>query len=206
MREMEGKHLIFLGSSVTYGSASGGVSFADFISRRNGCAITKEAVSGTTLVDEGEDSYISRLKKLDKSIPADLFICQLSTNDATQGKPLGMLSDSKEYDTKTVAGAILYIVSYVKKVWGCPVVFYTNPRYESPEYDKMVSLLLEIKRNYDITVIDMWNDTAFNAITAEQRQRYMADPIHPTREGYLDWWTPYMEAKLIECVGDTYES
>ena len=83
---MAGKHLIFLGSSVTYGSASGGVSFADFISRRNGCAITKEAVSGTTLVDEGEDSYISRLKKLDKSIPADLFICQLSTNDATQGK------------------------------------------------------------------------------------------------------------------------
>ena len=203
---MEGKHLIFLGSSVTYGSASCGVSFADFVARRNGCAITKEAVSGTTLVDEGEDSYISRLKKLDKSIPADLFVCQLSTNDATQGKPLGMLSDSKEYDTKTVAGAIFYIVSYVKEVWGCPVVFYTNPRYESPEYDKMVSLLSEIKRNYNITVIDMWNDTAFNAITAEQRQRYMADPIHPTREGYLDWWTPYMEAKLIECVGGTYES
>ena len=201
---MEGKHLIFLGSSVTYGSASGGVSFADFIAQRNGCAITKEAVSGTTLVDEGEDSYISRLKRLDKSIPADLFVCQLSTNDATHGKPLGMLSDSEIYDTKTVAGAILYILSYVKKVWGCPVVFYTNPRYESPEYDKMVSLLHKIERNYGITVIDMWNDTAFNAITAEQRQRYMADPIHPTREGYLEWWTPYMEQTLQRCLGGNY--
>lgn len=54
--------MIFLGSSVTYGAASQGVSFADFIARRNGCEAIKEAVSGTTLVDNGSDSYVSRLK------------------------------------------------------------------------------------------------------------------------------------------------
>ena len=203
---MKGKHLVFLGSSVTYGSASGGVSFADFIAEKNGCIITKEAVSGTTLVDEGTDSYISRLKKLDKSVPADLFICQLSTNDASQGKPLGRISVSEVYDTKTVAGAIEYIIAYVKRVWGCPVVFYTNPRYESMEYGKMVSLLLDIAEKQEATVIDMWNDTAFNALTEAQRHHYMADAIHPTREGYLEWWTPYMEETLAECVGGTYES
>ena len=190
---MKGKHLIFLGSSVTCGSASGGVSFVDFIAERNGCSVTREAVSGTTLVEDGEESYISRTKKLDNSIPADLFICQLSTNDATQGKPLGQPGTQ---DTKTVGGAIEYIIDYVRRVFGCPVVFYTNPRYDSPEYGRMVCLLLDIAEKRNIAVIDMWNDREFNALTDTQRQRYMADAIHPTREGYLNWWTPYMEGIL----------
>lgn len=36
---IEGKTVLFLGSSVTYGSASGGVSFADYIGKRDGCTV-----------------------------------------------------------------------------------------------------------------------------------------------------------------------
>lgn len=193
---LQGKHIVFLGSSVTYGSASGGVSFADFIAARNGCTVTKEAVSGTTLVDNGPDSYISRMKKLDKEIPVDLFVCQLSTNDASQGKPMGKIGDLPAADTKTVAGAIAYISGYAANTWGCPVAFYTNPRYRSLRYGRMVSLLHEISRERGFAVIDMWNDKSFGAITAQERMVYMADAIHPTREGYLQWWTPYMENAL----------
>ena len=50
---IEGKTVLFLGSSVTYGSASGGVSFADYIEKRDGCEMIKSAVSGTTLVESG---------------------------------------------------------------------------------------------------------------------------------------------------------
>lgn len=71
------KNIIFLGSSVTYGAASKGVTFADYIGKRNSCNVIKEAVSGTTLVDEGIDSYISRINKLDCD-NADLLVCQLS--------------------------------------------------------------------------------------------------------------------------------
>ena len=195
---LAGKHLVFLGSSVTYGSASGGESFADFIGIRNHCRITKEAVSGTTLVDEGSDSYIARLKKLDRNENADIFVCQLSTNDASLKKPLGCISDSVDmdrFDTKTVVGAVEYIAAYAGAVWDCPVVFYTNPRYKSEEYDRMVALLHRIAAKWNITVIDMWNDAVFCALgTAEQA--WMADSIHPTRAGYLEWWTPYMELAL----------
>ena len=45
-----------------------------------------------------------------------------------------------------------------------------------------------------------WSDAAFNDITAEQRSRYMADPIHPTREGYLEWWTPYLKRIIITII------
>ena len=201
---LKGKHLVFLGSSVTYGSAAGGVSFADYIAARNGCSITKEAVSGTTLVQEGKNSYISRLQKMDENMEVDLFVCQLSTNDATQKKPLGIVGASKnlaEFDTKTVAGAIEYIVCYVRETWGCPVVFYTNPKYESESYAQLVALLYEIKAKWNIAVIDMWNETAFSSVAEEQRFLYMADHIHPTKAGYLQWWTPYIETGLYQAIG-----
>lgn len=206
---LEGKHILFLGSSVTYGAASQGVSFADYIGARNGCTITKEAVSGTTLVDSGPDSYISRLKRMDSNTAADLFICQLSTNDATQKKDLGIVSESfdrGDFDTKTVSGAIEYIISYAKETWGCPVVFYTNPQYNSAEYAAMVELLGAIQQKWDITAIDLWNDADFNAITPEQRELYLADAIHPTKAGYLEWWTPYMENVLCEVIGNGKDS
>lgn len=55
---LEGKRICYLGSSVTLGLYSMDVSFADYISYRNGCEYVKEAVSGTTLVDNGKTSYI----------------------------------------------------------------------------------------------------------------------------------------------------
>ena len=195
---IRGKHIVFLGSSVTYGAASKGVSFADYIAIRNNCTITKEAVSGTTLADSGARSYISRLKDLDRNMKVDLFVCQLSTNDATQKKPLGAVSENEDYDTSTVAGAIEYIIDYAKTAWGCPVVFYTNPQYDSSEYAAMVDLLGKISKKWNISVIDLWSDEAFNIITEEKRQLYMADPIHPTQAGYLEWWTPVMEDALYE--------
>ena len=166
---LEGMNILFLGSSVTYGSASLQESFADFIAKRSGADYVKEAVSGTTLVDEGIDSYISRLQKVDKEEDFDLFICQLSTNDASQGKELGEISESGEFDTRTVCGAIEYIITYVRNAWGCPVVFYTNAYYESAEYAAMVSALRQIEAKYGIGVIDLYTDEEFNDITEQDR-------------------------------------
>ena len=33
-------------------------------------------------------------------------------------------------------------------------------------------------------------------LTEEQYAFYMSDPVHPTRAGYRDWWTPIMEKEL----------
>ena len=90
-----GKHIVFLGSSVTYGAASNGVSFVDFLAEKTGCRVTKEAVSGTMLVDDAPDSYICRMRKLNPEMKVDLFVCQLSTNDATKGIPLGSVSEGE---------------------------------------------------------------------------------------------------------------
>lgn len=199
------KTVIFLGSSVTYGSASGGISFADCLEEEYGIISVKEAVSGTTLADNDSSSYISRMKTIDKSIKADVFVCQLSTNDARKQIPLGEISDSFDtgsFDTKTVAGAIEYIILYAKAVWNCPVVFYTGTKYDSAYYEKMVCLLLKIKDKHNIGVLDLWNSEEMNGVSAEDYKAYMSNGVHPNIKGYREWWTPqfvkYLSALFTE--------
>ena len=194
---LEGMDIAFLGSSVTLGASAVRDSFADFIVVRNGADYVKDAVSATTLVEEGLNSYIARLKKMDTERNFDLFVVQLSTNDATKKTDLGKVSGrGKEHDTKTVCGAIEYIIEYAEKTWNCPVVFYTNAYFESEEYAAMVQALKQIQEQYGIGVIDLYTDKEFNDITEEERELYMADKIHPTQAGYLKWWTPQMEEYL----------
>ena len=196
---LSGMHILYLGSSVTNGSASMGVSFADYISVRNSATFIKEAVNGTTLV-EGEGSYIERLETVEGEF--DLLICQLSTNDATRGLPLGTPTVTDNPNKSTVCGAIEYIILYARERWDCPVVFYTGSYYESENYSAMVDALLQISELYGIGVIDLYTDTEFNDISDSDRALYMADPIHPTRAGYLKWWTPKMEEYLYQFLSE----
>lgn len=196
---LKGKTVLFLGSSVTYGSAADGISFVESIAARTGCCAIKEAVSGTTLADLDNQSYVSRLKRIEDAVYPDLFVCQLSTNDASQCVPLGKTKEP-ELDTRTVTGAVTAIVQHVNEKWHCPAVFYTNPRYESAAYAKMVEALHVLASSMGFFVIDLWNDEAFNRITPEQRARFMADEIHPTEAGYREWWTPVIEQKLVRLL------
>ena len=198
-----GKTVIFLGSSVTYGYGSLGTSFVEYLKEADGIIPVKEAVSGTTLADIRESSYVARMKTIDKNIKADAFVCQLSTNDATKNIPLGELTDSLEpdsFDTSTVIGAIEYIITYAESTWSCPVIFYTNTRYESDAYKKMVDALLQIAEKHGITVIDLWNNEELNCISEEKRKLYMTDAIHPTKAGYHEWWLPEFQNILYNVI------
>ncbi len=200
---IKGKTVIFLGSSVTKGYGSLGDSFVDFLEKADGIKAVKEAVSGTTLVDVKSNSYVSRLKTIDKTLKADAFVCQLSTNDATKEMPLGEMSNSfdiRDFDTKTVAGAIEYVIAYAKETWNCPVVFYTQSKYDSDHYGEMVDLLFKIQEKWDITVIDFWNDMEINNITEMERKLYLVDNIHPTKAGYKIWWLPKFQEALYEVI------
>ena len=188
--KLKGKTIIFLGSSVTFGAASLEQSFVEYLAAGQGIIPVKEAVSGTTLVTSEENNYIERMEKLPKDIKADAFICQLSTNDATRNKPLGRISDSETYDTETIIGAIEYIISYAHKTWHCPVYFYTGTKYDSALYAKMVEALYDIQKKWHIGIIDLWNNEEMCSVSKEDYALYMADPIHPAKAGYRDWWTP----------------
>lgn len=202
---LEGKHIAFLGSSVTYGAHSLGESFVEYLAARNGFTYVKEAVSGITLATKYGRSYVKRMREnMDPNERFDLFICQLSTNDATRRVPLGQISESfdiADFDTDTVSGAIEYIAAYVADTWNCPLVFYTGTRYDSSCYADMVKLLFDLKAKWGFEVIDLWDDEIRNGVTESDYSFYMSDPIHPTRAGYRDWWTPIMEKELYRIAG-----
>lgn len=210
---LTGKTILFLGSSVTDGAAAKGQSFVEWLAQVDGVHAIKEAKSGTTLVDKTSilakvafgngDSYVKRLLALDTETPVDAVVCQLSTNDATMKLPLGAISDSAElasFDTHTITGAMEYIIRYCTDTWHCPVVFYTGSYYESDAYSAMVTRLHELQKKWDIDVIDLYTDEAFNAIDAESYALYMFDKIHPTMAGYSQWWGPEMEKQLIDIL------
>lgn len=200
---LKGKRILFLGSSITEGYGGCSVSFADYLEKKHGILAAKEAVCGTTLADIGKASYVQRLLHADATHPWDLLVCQLSTNDASRRLPLGIIAETKDpaaFSTDTIAGALEWILAYAEINLHCPVVFYTNPRYESVEYSRMVRLLYQLRQKWEFSIIDLWNDEKFNEITSTKRQLYMADRIHPTQAGYLRWWLPKFEAHLQENV------
>ncbi len=212
---LEGKTIIFLGSSVTYGAAAEGQSFVELFETLDGVRAVKEAKSGTTLVDQNSvpallafgngDSYVKRLKGLDPETEADCVVVQLSTNDATMKRPLGEIAGGKDlsaFDRGTVTGAMEWIIRYCSDTWGCPVVFYTGSFYDSNEYAAMVERLYELKEKWDIGIIDLYTDEAFNDIGADAYDFYMFDSIHPTRAGYVEWWFPKMEEELTGILAD----
>ena len=198
---LKGENILFLGSSVTYGSASLREGIPEYFAARLGADVTKEAVSGTTLVDDSNSSYVHRLlTKVDSATPYSLVVVQLSTNDASKNKPLGEISESRnieDFDTRTVTGAMEYIIAYSQETWGCPVVFYTGSRYDSEAYAAMVERLMELQEKWGIGVLDLWHDDAFNALSDSERALYMNDNIHPTKAGYREWWCPEMERQLL---------
>ena len=207
---LTGKTILFLGSSVTDGAAAKGQSFVEWLAQVDGVNAIKEAKSGTTLVDKPSvlaklafgngDSYVKRLLALDTTVPVDAVVCQLSTNDATMKLPLGEISDSAElaaFDTQTITGAMEYIIRYCTDTWHCPVVFYTGSYYESDAYSAMVTRLRELQEKWDIGVIDLYTDAAFNDIDKESYDLYMFDKIHPTMAGYSQWWGPKIEKQLM---------
>lgn len=217
--ELTGRSIFFLGSSVTYGSASGGVSFADYIATRNGATVWKEAVSGTTLADDDYDTgYAQRLQERiekDKDINPDIFACQLSLNDANRKDiELGKVEitdevlmdgiDSSLFDTRTVAGSIEYITAFAYEHWpDCQVVFYTirNNGYND-RYAQMRKLLYDIQAKWNadgverIKIIDIWSESSITNLSGNAFILYMADANHPKKAGYLEQWTPIFEKYL----------
>ena len=201
---LSGLDIIWLGSSVTYGAQAGGYySMADAIADNHAATVCeKYAINGTTLTNLDAETYVSRMKTIDPTRNPDLFVVQLSTNDATSHKPYGEMTDSFDpstFDDTTIIGAMETILAYVQTTFDCPVIFYTGSYYDSEEYAVMVEALLKLQEKWGFGIVDLFNNEAMTAIyDTEQYHAWMSDTIHPFRGGYIEWWTPAFEEYFTE--------
>ena len=179
---LSGKRIFYLGSSITYGYASGN-------------PFQKEAVSGTTLVDNGSSSYVQRLRNFNFAEKPDYLVVQLSTNDFSTGKDEGSVQSgtaSSGFNTGTVSGAIQYIIAYAKEQCPtCKVVFYTGAVKKSWSfYAKYESYIngdfAAICTKWGIEPLDLFH-ASYKSYSCFWRS---GDDIHPTLAGYAAGWTP----------------
>lgn len=189
--------ILFIGSSVTYGFASNGVSFVEYLRDDYGYECYKEAVNGTTLTDIGSESYLSRERKISKELHFDLAVIQLSTNDTTKNLNIGDLDST---DTMTITGSIRAIVADVRSKYKCPLLFYSNPYYDDPRYEKLVDRMTELSSELDVFFLDFYNDEELNDVIDKDRNGYMADMIHPTAACYQKLLTPRFNDKIREIL------
>ncbi|MBR2809946.1 MAG: hypothetical protein IKD69_01065 [Solobacterium sp.] len=228
VENLEGKTIGYLGSSITYGFATGGMAFPEYIEKMSGSTSIKQAISGGTLaLKEGvreEISYITQLWNgaLKDVEHLDALVVQLSTNDASNGIEIGELSESfnvDDMDYSNVTGAMEYIIAYAKEKWNCPVLFYINPyltvegmelytgSYESAvaaqasfaaAYEDMINALGKVQAKWGIDVVDMWNDPETRNV--DLSLFFMNDPIHPRKAGYYFWYAPKIMAQLAKTL------
>ena len=182
------EYCYFLGSSVTYGFATNGVSFVEMIGKEHQIDVIKEAVSGTTLMDNGDQSYLSRfLKTVDINKSYKAFIIQFSTNDSHDDIPNGDVSAEFEYsyDTKTTFGSLETILSFIKTNFSqSKVLIYTNFPFENEKYKQMVAKLDTLTEKWNVQIIDFYHYKDMKILSKDELPRMMADPIHPNLEGY----------------------
>lgn len=220
------KTFYYLGSSVTLGKESGNEALPEYLNALDGVNFKKEAISGTTLKGSKSDSsYVARLLNsvtFDKETKIDAFFVQLSTNDASKKENTnfgkikeGYSSNLDEYDISSTIGALEYIINYVKKTWDTKIFIYSNAYFDDSsykslsytsgnDYAELVDLTCKLEEKYDaiegidVDFINLYSDKEFNNISKEDYELYMFDAIHPTKAGYLKWWTPFVEKTLLE--------
>ncbi|HBB06083.1 MAG TPA: hypothetical protein DCZ41_05910 [Firmicutes bacterium] len=82
------------------------------------------------------------------------------------------------------------------------MALYTNAYCESASYVAMVASLKRNRWKKNVGVIDLYADKALNDISSKERKLYLADKIHLTKKGYLEWWTPKMERYMCAFIGE----
>lgn len=199
---LAGKRIVFVGSSFTVGSKAKGVSFVNYLSKSTGCSVVKNAIGGTTTanIGDGRDFVRRSVDIINSTDRPDLFLCQMSANDATRGVPIGEITPEgtpmEQFNTSTVAGAMEYIICYSDQKWGCPIAFYTAMNLSNDRYDQMVSLMYKIQAKWGVGIIDLYHGLGRYSIKAKTYRLYMKDRLHPMKAGYMKWVTPYFEARI----------
>ena len=136
---LRGKTILCLGSSISSGFSSGGVSFLDYLARIDGCRIIQETVSATTRAprpgeQEGVDYYYRTREQFQQLIEND----QVVEHNFYNGNYYGTLRE--EVDKRLEAGKLVVLVidvhgaANIRRMFpGATTIFLLPPSVEELE-------------------------------------------------------------------------
>ena len=219
-----GKTIFWLGSSVQDGFGARHNAIGDFMEVIEKTNKIKDCYSGTYIATTADEDYLPRFLLHDATTDpvVDLVVVQLGTNDSKQLTEVGDVTadDVRDYDSfdqTTTMGALEYIMKYAQETWNCPVLVYTSLWFDETKtatgmqkeaiYDEIVDKCKIACEKWDCYLLNMWdNSDAIMAVAGDMYDTYMTDSVHPTMQGYLEWWYPYFKAEIYNILAPGTEA
>ena len=175
------KRIYFLGSSITEGYLTNGISFCDIIKKDKRALVYKDAISGTTLSTKKENSYFERLNKnINNFKDYNYFVIQLSTNDSNKENNIE-IGNCEDTNPETTFGAINNIIDLIKEKTKAKIIFFTSLCFDNPIYEDMILKLNTLRKRKKFLILDFYHDKYFK----ENVNQFLGDTIHPNMDGYI---------------------
>ncbi len=207
---LNGKKMLFMGDSISYGSGDGaspfrtGRAWAGRIADRTGAITTNASVGGAKVSFlAGDDNWVYSQYLPHANEKFDIIVMHGGVNDARHNRSVGKLSEGKDEATLNAnlgnyAGGLEWMFYNVKKTNSeAKLFFIANHRLDghSTGRAKNMSAYFNIAKEacekWGVIFIDLYNNKELNDKLETTTTKYLPDTLHLNAAGY-DIITPYI--------------
>lgn len=222
---LEGRSVYAFGDSIVAGHryARG---FVNLVAEREGIALTKYARNGATIMEAGYAAGTVRQQvRAASATSPDLVVFDGGTNDAEAifkaGLDVGSVSETFDpagFESGTYAGALEATVHEMRSKWpDARIVYVAAHKLGSRDWDTQLAVrdvTLQVAEKWDLTVADVFADTALDTRDQDQRIDYTFNDLiggypgtggsgtHPNVAGMTRFYVPV----LTKALGDVVRS
>lgn len=204
---LQGKTVLNFGDSISAGMNNGDKGYAHLIAERNRMNLASYACSGACISPTGSGRSNCVLYQLTDAseTQADFVLLEGGYNDCNSDTiPLGTISAGYEatLNPSTFCGALESLLKLAKtKYQTAQTVFIIAHKAKSRagKWEPYAKIIREACEKWSVSTVDMCDSGGLNGYLQEMIDQYTDTyGTHPNESGYLTWYVPMVEAKMME--------
>ena len=196
---LNGKIATFTGDSICYGASYTG-GYAGIIGTENNMTVQNLGENGRCIADYDNNTGIWA-SIADMRSDADYIILEGGLNDAGYNVPVGTITSgySDSLDTSTFAGAFetmlkAAINKFPGKKIGYIIVPKSTPNFDSRTPNSHYAMAKSCCEKWGVPICDLNILVPPIRYIADLAEVYLTDDIHPSEDGYRDYYVPKITA------------
>jgi len=201
-----GKKALFVGDSITFGAGESGTfwfSWAGRLGALTGMTVVNNGDSGARVSNTGTSGYISSGLTSNRQ-DYDLVVMHGGVNDARYNISVGVITaaGTVTFDSQTFGGGLESMFKIATTVYPNADLFYISNFHldghstgSAKDMSKYFDLAEQICEKWNVTYINLYDNTDLNNALKTTTTTYLPDTLHPNAAGY-EIITPYIRAEL----------